>query len=182
MTPPVDDEFVAFTDAAGHARAVEARARRHERLAAAAEVASWLGTLRDLAERRARVSVTTRSRRVVTGWLVGLSTDRLVLALAAGDLLHVRLAAVRLVRPEPGPPAPVATGDRAAPAEVTLEDVLDAAAETGGPVVLHVRDMADPLRGMLVGLGEDVATVRLEGPGRQTVYLPLAAIDAVSAP
>ncbi|HSK25029.1 MAG TPA: hypothetical protein VK906_17725 [Egicoccus sp.] len=179
MMPPVDDEFVALTDAAGHAEAVEARARRHERLAAAADTASWLGTLRDLAERGARVSVTTRSGRVVTGWLVGLSTDRLVLALAGGDLLHLRVAAVRIVRPEPGPPAPVATGDRAAPAEVTLEDVLDAAAESGGPVVVHVRDTADPVRGTLVGLGEDIATLRLEGPGRQTLYLPLAAIDAV---
>jgi hypothetical protein len=181
VTPPVDDEFVAFTDAAGHAEAVEARARRHQRLAAASETASWLGTLRDLAERGARVSVTTRSRRRVSGWLVGLSTDRLVLAVTGEEMLHVRLAAVRLVRPEPGPPAPVATGDRAAPAEVTLEDVLDAVAERGGPVVLHLRDVADPLRGTLVGLGEDVATLRLEGPGRQTVYLPLAAIDAVIA-
>lgn len=179
MTPPVDDELVAFTDAAGHARAVEARARRRDRLAAAAETASWLGTLRDLAERRARVSITTRSRRVVTGWLTGLSTDRLVLVLATGDRLHVRLAAVRIVRPEPGPPAPVAMGDRAAPAEVTLEDVLDAAAEAGVPVVLHVCDVTDPLRGVLVGLGDDVASLRLDGPDRQTVYVPLATIDAV---
>lgn len=179
MSPPVDDEFVAFTDAAGHAAAVEARARRNERLAAAAEVASWLGTLRDLAERGTRVAVTTRSRRVVTGWLVGLSSDRLVLALPAGDVLHLRLAAARVVRPEPGPPAPVATGDRAAPTEVTIEDVLDVAAEAGGPVVLHVRDVPEPVRGRLLGLGEDVATVRLDAPGRQTVYLPLAAIDAV---
>lgn len=176
---PFDDEFVALTDAVGHAEAVEARARRHERLAAAAEVASWLGTLRDLAEQGARVAVTTRGRRVVAGWLVGLSTDRLVLATATGETCHVRVAAVRMVRPEPGPPAPVATGDRAAPAEVTVEDVLDAAAEAGDDVVLHVRDVADPVRGALVGLGEDVATLRLDGPRRQTVYLPLAAIDAV---
>lgn len=179
MAAPVDDEYVALTDAAGHAEAVAARARRHERLAAAAGTASWLGTLRDLAERGVRVAVGTRSARTVSGWLIGLSTDHLVLALPADERLHLRLAAVRFVRPEPGPVAPAAMGDRAAPAEITVEDVLDAAAERGDPVVLHLRDVEDPVRGSLLGLGDDVATVRLEGPVGQAVYLPLEAIDAV---
>lgn len=180
VVSPPGDPYVELTDAAAHAAAVRARAERRERHDRATEVATWLGTLRDLTERAATVVLSTRDARTLRGWLMGLSSDQLVLGLPGGGRIHLRLAALRMVRPEPGSVAPPASGDRLAPVDATIEDVIDGLAEEGGSVVLHVRDLADPLRGEVRAIGEDVVTLRLTGPGRAVVYVPVGAVDAVA--
>lgn len=181
MAQPEDgiDPYVELTDAAAHAAAIQARAERRERHDRAAETATWLGTLRDLTERAAAVVLLTRDARSLRGSLIGLSSDHLVLGLPSGGRIHLRLAAVRTVRPEAGRAAPTASGDRPAPADATLEDVIDGLAEQGGPAVLHVRDLADPLHGEVHGIGEDVVTFRLASPEPAVVYLPVGSVDAV---
>lgn len=181
MTHPREpsDPFVDLTDAAATDAAVQARAERRDRQERAAATATWIGTLRDLAERRGAVALTTPSGRALRGALVGVSNDHLVLAQTSGEQVHLRLAAVRAVRPEPGQPDRPATGDRPAPVDATVEDVLDGLVEDGRPAVLLVRDLADPVRGEVCGVGEDVVTVRLAGPERQLVYLPATAVDGV---
>ncbi|MFA9446357.1 hypothetical protein [Egicoccus sp. AB-alg6-2] len=185
MAEPVEhdgtsgDPYVGLVDDAAHAAAVRARAERRERHDRAVELATWLGTLRDLAERAEPVALAIRGGRSLRGRLVGLGGDHVALALAGGGRVLVRLGAVRAARVEPGRHTPTAAGDRPAPGTSTVDDAIDELAASGGTVVLYVRDLVDPLRGEVQGIGEDVVTVRLDGPERLVAYLPAASIDAV---
>jgi hypothetical protein len=89
----------------------------------------------------------------------------------------IALEATRTVRPEPGQPAPPAMGDRDTAQDRTLAEALARSVEERRPVVLVLRDVEDPLQGEVIGLGEDVVTLRLGGVDRGTVYLPLDAVD-----
>jgi len=177
--PEPGDPFLDLADQAAHDAAVRSRAERRERHERAVETGTWLGTLRDLAERRAVLVLHVRGGRPLRGHLLGLSSDHLVLATASGARAHLRLAAVRAARPEPGRGAPPASGDREAPSRATVEDVLDMLAEERGSAALLLRDVVDPLRGRVEGIGEDVVTLRLEGADPALVYLPTAAVDGV---
>jgi hypothetical protein len=83
------------------------------------------------------------------------------------------------VVPEPGAPAPVATGDRDHAQDRTLIEALHRRLEDHREVVILLRDTAEPVRGAVLGMGEDVLTVRVDGGERATLYLPTAAIVAV---
>jgi hypothetical protein len=178
-TPPARDPYVDLADEAAHEAAIRARAERRARRDRAAEVATWVGTLRDLAERQVAVSLRVRSGRVHRGALVGLGLDHVALRLPAGSLALVSLAAARTVRPEPGEPAPPAMGDRESAQDRTLIEALARLVDERRPVVLVVRDVDEPLHGEVIGFGEDVVTLRLSGADHGTVYVPLAAIDEV---
>jgi hypothetical protein len=175
--PPARDPFVDLADDAAHEAAVRARSEQRRREELAAEVATWVGTLRDLAERELVVSLRARSGRIHRGALVAVAADHVALRLHAGSLALVALGAIRTVRPEPGQPAPPAMGDRGVAQDRTLVESLARAIEERREVVIVVRDVTDPVQGEVVGLGEDVATVRLLGGDRGTVYLPLDAVD-----
>jgi hypothetical protein len=177
--PPARDRFVELADEAAHEAAVRARAEQRSREERATEVASWVGTLRDLAERRLPVSLRASSGRVHRGALVAVGTDHVVLQLHAGTLALISLAATRAVRPEPGRTAPPVMGDRESAQDRTLIEAFARVVEDRRPVVLVIRDLEDPLQGEVIGLGEDVVTLRLEGGDRGTVYVPLAAVDEV---
>jgi hypothetical protein len=178
--PPTRDPYLDLADDAAHEAAVRARTEQREREERAAEVATWMGTLRDLAERGVAVSLRARSGRIHRGALVGLGTDHVAVRLHAGSLVLVSLAATRTVRPEPGELAPAAMGDRDRAQDRTLVEALARLVEERRPVMLVVRDVEDPLQGEVLGLGEDVLTLRLRGGDRGTVYLPLAAVDEVA--
>jgi hypothetical protein len=177
--PPARDPFVELADEAAHEAAVRARAELRGREERAAEVATWVGTLRDLAERRLTVSLRARSGRVHRGALVAIGKDHVALRLLAGSMALISLDATRTVRPEPGRPAPPAMGDRENAQDRTLIEAFARAVEDREPVVVVVRDVEDPLQGEVIGLGEDVVTLRLEGTDRGTVYLPLTVVDEV---
>jgi hypothetical protein len=177
--PPARDPYVDLADEASHEAAVRARAEERDRRERATELATWVGTLRDLAERRAVVSLRSRSGRVHRGALVGMGLDHVVLERPGGSLVLLALDAVRTVRPEPGEAAPPAMGDRESPQDRTLAEVLHRLVEGRRPVVLVVEEVAEPLHGQVIGFGEDVVTLRLTGAERGTVYLPLATVDEV---
>jgi hypothetical protein len=177
--PPPRDPYVDLADEASHEAAVRARTEERDRRERATELATWVGALRDLAERRAVVSLRARSGRVHRGALVGVGLDHVVLERPVGALVLLALEAVRTVRPEPGEPAPPAMGDRESPQDRTLAEALQRLVEGRHPVVLVVEDVAEPLHGLVIGFGEDVVTLRLTGADRGTVYLPLAAVDEV---
>jgi hypothetical protein len=178
--PPARDPYVELADEATHEAAVRARAEQRAREERAAEVATWIGTLRDLAERGVAVSLRARSGRTHRGALVGVGTDHVALRSHAGSLVLVALTATRTLRPEPGEHAPAAMGDRARSQDRTLIEALARLVEERRPVVLAVRDVGEPLQGEVLGLGEDVLTLRLRGGDRGTVYLPVAVIDEVA--
>jgi hypothetical protein len=178
-SPPAPDPYLELADEAAHEAAVRARTEGRHRRERASEVATWIGTLRDLAEREVAVSLRARSGRVHRGAIVGLGPDHVAVRLPAGSLALIALDAVRTVRPEPGRPAPPAMGDREAAQDRTLVEVVHRAVEDRQPLVLVVRDLPDPLHGEVIGLGDDVLTLRLGGADRGTVYLPLDALEEV---
>jgi hypothetical protein len=180
--PPESDPFVELTDRAALREAVTARGNERERRERAAEVATWDGTLRDLAEQGTNLVIRTSGDRVNRGVLIAVGIDHVAVRLANGSTLLIAADTVRSVRPEPGRSAPVAMGDRERSQDRTLTEVLAIVIESRPEVVLSLRDSVDPLVGTVIGVGEDVATVRLSGGDRPTVYLPLAAIRELLVP
>jgi hypothetical protein len=151
----------------------------------AAELATWTGTLRDLAERGDAVVLHLEGGATRRGWLRAIGLDHLAITTEVGGTALVALASVRAVRPEPGVIASAATGDRAGSQDRTLLEAIQAFVLVGDPLVVGVRDVAVPLQGRLLGLGEDVLTLRVAtDPGgvAGTVYVPEGAIREVVLP
>jgi len=88
----------------------------------------------------------------------------------------VRASAIRSLRPEPGSAAAVAAGDRERSEGRTLVEVIGRLVEEGARVVLGLQGVDDPLAGVLLGLGEDVITLRVEPGEAGVVYVPTAAV------
>jgi hypothetical protein len=176
---PEPDPYLGLTDEARVRAAVMARSAERQRRERAAELATWVGTLRDLAEREVAVVVRVVGDHAHRGRLAAIGVDHVAIGLGSGTLALVSLAAVRSVRPEPGRPAPVAMGDRERSQDRTLLEVLDHVLADHGRVAIGLLDLADPLTGVLIGLGEDVLTVRVDGAGRDVVYAPSAAVREV---
>jgi hypothetical protein len=170
------DPYVALADEAVHRAAVASRREERDRRDRASELATWLGALRDLAERDVEVSVGCAAGRGHRGRLVAVGPDHLGLRLPTGALVLVALDTVRSVRPEPGHRGGAAMGDREPPADRTLAEVLQDLADRDGTAAIALRDVADPLQGTVLGLGEDVMTLRLDTAQRETVLVPLCAI------
>lgn len=176
---PGADPFVGLADDAVHEAAVRARQDRQARHQAAIEVATWVGTLRDVAERDVPIVLGVAGARRHRGVLTGLARDHVAMRLTSGVLVLVALDLVRSVRPDPGAAAPPSTGDREHALDRTLGEVLQRYLEHERILVLRLRDDDDPIRATVVGLGEDVLTLRLAGDAHGTVYVPLAAVAEV---
>jgi hypothetical protein len=180
--PPEPDPFVELTDRAVLRDAVDARGRERDRHDRAVDVATWHGTLRDLAERGAHLTVRTAGDRIHRGVLLAVGVDHVALRLANDTTVLIADDTLRSVRPEPGSVAPVAMGDRERSQDRTLAEVLAIVIEERREVVLALRETADPVTGTIIGLGEDVVTVRMYGGDRTTAYLPLGAIREIVVP
>ena len=174
--PGDPDPYLDLSDGARLAEQVAARRERRDRLERASEVATWEGTLEDLVERQPVVSLRLAGGRSRRGRLVGLGRDHLAIRAASGQLALVRVAAVRSLRPEPGEPAPVATGDRARSSGRLMLEVLDEALVERERLVAILADVPDPVTGLLLGVGEDVLTLRLDAAADGVLYLPVGAI------
>jgi hypothetical protein len=179
-SPEVPDEaYLALEDDARHAAAVAARSERQQRLQRASEVATWAGTLEDLAERRLPVVLRVAGSRTFRGSLVAAEADLVALRSDADQLVVVRADAVRSLRPQPGVPVAVATGDRQRVAGRRLVDVLQELTEERARVLLGLDGIEEQVAGRLRALGEDVVTLELESTPRALVYLPLQAVQDV---
>lgn len=176
---PDQDPFVELADDAAHEAALRSWTQEREHTSRASRTATWIGTLRDLAERALEVSVTTASGRRHRGALVGLATDHLALRCEGPRRVLVALAAVRVVRPEPGRRLGATTGHRSPPVDRTLADALDRCVEEGVQVTLVLDGVTEPLHGGPVSIGEDVLDLRLSAGEPARVLLPLAAVVEV---
>lgn len=174
-----DDPFLDLEDEARHAAEVAARSERSQRLQRASEVATWAGTLADLAERRLPVVVEVAGGRSVHGNLVAAEPELLGLRTATGQLVILRASAVRLLRPQPGLPVAVATGDRDRVRGRRFVEVLQELTEDRVRVLLGLDGVPEPIAGTLRSLGEDVVSLELASVPPGLVYLPLAAIQEV---
>jgi hypothetical protein len=178
---PPRDAFVELADEAQHEMVVRERIEARARRERSSELATWLGTLRDLAERGADVVLRGSSGDVHRGRLVGVALDHVTLALPTGARLLVPLTELRQLSSRSSRGLPPAAGDRDAAQDRLLVDALERCLEQRRTVVLRLRDLDAPLRGELVALGDDVLTVRADGAGG-THYVPVEAIAEVLLP
>jgi hypothetical protein len=174
---PADDDLSDLLDEAALDAAARARRAAREGRDRARELATWVGTLRDLVERAAVVQVRTVTATTPTGTLVGVAADHLVLRLRGGGLAVVARAATTGVQVVDGPArAAPAAGDRRAPTDRALLEVLDRWREDGAEVHLTARGGATE-RGRIETVGEDVLSLTSSAG---TVHLPADAIVSVT--
>lgn len=177
--PPDRDRYLELGDRARLQEEIAARSEERSRLLRASEVATWAGTLEDLAERRATVVVRLAGGRTHRGTLVALGRDHVAVRTPGGQLAVLATSAVRTIRPEPGTAAAAATGDRERAAGRTLAELLERCREEATRIVVGLDGVDDPLTGEVAALGEDVVTFRVDAHDHALVYVPLSAVSAI---
>lgn len=175
---PGEDPLVGLTDDARVADAIAERADQRDLTARATELATLVGTLRDLAERHAGVGVTTTSGRSMRGSAVGVAVDHVVVATRAGQRVFVHLDHVAVVRPDPDGRVPLAQGDRDHAQDLLL---LERCARwvVDRPTVAIGVVGGDLLRGRLLAVSEDLLSVSLDG-SRLPTYVAARAVEVVA--
>jgi len=177
--PGGDDLHLELTDDARLAEEIATRTERRSRTERAAELATWAGTLHDLAEREVAAVIRLDGGRSYRGTIAAVGVDHVAIRTVGGTLALLLRAAIRAVRPEPGLRAPVATGDRERSVGRALEEILLRLSEDGTRVALGLQGLDEPLSGHVLGLGEDVITLGVDAGEQGIVYLPAAALRAV---
>lgn len=140
-----------------------------------------------MAEARADVTLSVEPGTKVSGRLVGVARDFVVVEARRSNPVLVSTSAITALAPAAQPPAgrrgaaggpaTESPGGRRRPAlELTLAGALDALAGERAPVV--VRAGTEPVVGAVVACGEDVVTIRTDGSPRP-VYVPVSAVKWV---
>lgn len=141
----------------------------------AATAATWTGTLVELAEKRSRVVLLVGGGRLA-GTVEAVGPDFCVLVLAGGRPVLVNLARIAAVVTEaPRGKSPV-SGSRLPSLELSLVAALSVLAEERAPVQIAVGD-GHHVSGDLVGVGEDVITLRSHGTQPEAALVPLANVE-----
>ena len=143
----------------------------------ATESATLLGTLVDLAESATAVTVWLRGGRRHDGRPVGIGNDFVVLR-DRGEHVTIRLAAVSVVRPQPGQVARAATGDRAAALDLGLTELLSRLVDDQPEVAVVVGEH-DAMAGTLLAVGADVLTIRVAPGDDGVAYCSAEAVSSV---
>lgn len=161
---------------AARADALAGARDRARSLARQAEVsATFAGTLLDLAEHGAAVSLTCAGGRRVDGTIRAIGVGLVVVDDRAGDVVGVQLGAIALVRPAPGTTAASATGARSPALDLTLGELLARLVEDR-PEVAMALVTGDVVAGELLAVGEDVATVRVAPGAGGVAYVSLSSV------
>ncbi|MEM9202600.1 MAG: hypothetical protein AAGC53_13120 [Actinomycetota bacterium] len=156
--------------------AARARARQRWLERQAAEEASLVGVLLDLAERNRPVNVTTTGGHRVSGPIVAVGADFGVLRdQRLGDAI-VPTVSIALVRPTPGDDLPV--GDRAVNMVLAFGDALMELAPDRPECIVAVG--SEQLRGDVRSVSPDVVVLALDGDRRDLVHISVGAIDHVT--
>jgi len=174
--PPDRDRYLELGDDARLAEEISARSERRSRLLRASEVATWVGTLADLVERRSPVVVRLAGKRTYRGAPVALGRDHVAVRTPSRQVALLSLSALRSVRPEPGTAAPPATGDRERSEGRTLAEIIERCAEESRRLVLGLDGVDELLTGQVTALGEDVLTFRVDAEDHGVLYLPVQAV------
>lgn len=176
--PVTDQDLTSLLDDARSDDAAAQRSRRRWLLQQAQSDARLSGLLLQAFEHGQTVTVNTTTGTSHTGRVAHVGPDFCALRTAAATTL-VRLEAVATLVPGAGVDPPAAADHRAPPAVGPnfIESLAEQAADRP-PVTLELRGQTHPVRGTLVGVGTDVATVELSGRG--VVYVSLPSVAAVS--
>lgn len=175
---PEADPTVELRDDEALRQAVEERGRERMMTRISAESATFVGTLRDLAERRAGATLLLVDDHTVQGTLLAVGVDHVVLATEARQHTYVRTDDISLARADQDVRVPVAQGNRPSSDPMSLLERL-ARWEPERPVLaVLVRGRRDPVRGRLTAVGEDVISLDV-ADDRHPSYLPAQAIHAI---
>lgn len=142
----------------------------------AAQEATLVGILVDLAERRSVVALSTTGGRRHRGVIGSVGADFIAVRAAAGPDVLIALAAVAMVRtlPDEGPVA----GDRVVVVQLTLAEVLrELAADRERVAVLAGTEV---VAGELRSVGVDLVVLRTDGTPPAGAYLPLGTVSEVT--
>lgn len=173
---PGTEPTVALRDAAVAEAAAEERLRQRRLTRVAAETATLVGTLRDLAEHGAGVVLHVAGDRRLQGRLVAVADDHVVVRTPGDREVHVRTDRVGSLRVDAEVAVGIPQGDRPAAQDLRLLERLAGWVDTTD-VALLVDGRADPLRGRLVAVGEDLVT--LVDDGHRPVHVAACAIAVV---
>jgi hypothetical protein len=158
--------------------AADARSRRHWLRGQLDAEATLRGVLVEVAERDDPVTMTTTAGATHSGRVDTVGADYLALD-ESGAMVLVPMAAVAHLRVAGRGPA--GADRRPAPDDARrLTDVLADLAAARERVVVRGGPNAD--RGTLVAFGQDVLTVRTDGPPSATVYVALASLSELGLP
>jgi hypothetical protein len=175
--PSADDLVAAFGVWAADERAKDAataRSRRRWLEEEARASATFTGLLVDMAESEAPVVLGVGTERL-SGRVMGVGLDFLVLEAAGGNPALVVLNAVSAIWPSPESKPSVATGDREPTLELSLAAALSLMAEQRLPVSLMLSG-GHEVAGDLVAVGEDVLTVQISRQPKRLASAPLASL------
>ena len=171
------DDFLAdLARWAARERTHEAAAERSRTRSLADQSVSastWMGLLVDLAEAGAQVTLSVRPGLARSGRLVGVAHDFVVLEQSGRGPLLVRTDALEAVTPSAGLGPATRAGERGAPTDLSLAAALEALAGERAPASVQIGSQT--VTGTITGCGEDVVTIRSDGPSRY-VYAALNAI------
>ncbi len=176
--PPTDDPFVRLTDEGRVTEAIRDRNDERELRRQASEMATFAGTMRDLAEARRGVTVRCATGRAYQGALLAVAIDHLVIEAGERRTVHVAMDQVNAIAVDPTVSVGWAAGDRDAAQDRTLGEVLADVVGAQPAVVLVTRGDGEPHRGRLLAVGEDVVSVRVEGSG-SVRYVPSSALSEI---
>lgn len=173
------DPTVDLLDEGSVDAAVAARLARRRNEQVEADIATFVGMLRDVAERRVGVTVHGDDDRRFQGIVIAVAADHLVMVTPARQRVCLRLEAVHLVRVEPGSAAAVPRGDRPAAQDLLLVERLARWLDDPPHVAMYIAGRDEPIRGRLVAVGEDVVTVRGDHDHHPT-WIAAAAVRCVA--
>jgi hypothetical protein len=159
-------------------QAATARSRERWLRQQAAETATMVGTLVDLAEEGADVAVVVGAR-TVTGRLTGVGRDGFVVAEPSGAATVVplaRLGALRVAGRRSG--TGEASGERRAAGEWRVTDALAALAADRSQVRLGLTG-GETMTGTVLSVGEDVMTLQLPADGLRA-HVALASLETAT--
>lgn len=184
MTEAVPDDLVAAIAgwAVDAASDQAARERADVRLLAqqAAEEATVVGLLLDVAERGEPVVARTTAGRQHRGRVVCVGGDFVVIREPPQPPSLLALAAVTSVRPQAvGWRDPIPSGARRSPLVVSLRAVLTGLAADRPRVQVACVGDEQPLAGELRAVGTDLVTLALDGPQHRVAHVNLASIADV---
>lgn len=155
-------------------QSADERSRERWLTTAADADATFSGVLLELAERGAAVTVATVAGRRVHGTVSVLGCDFASIRRRDADEVLVSLGAVTSLRTSPG--VVPAVGERVVTTDLRLGDVLAELLADRVRVHLVVGDGRDPVSGTLRSVGQDLVTVRGDGPDQGLSYVPLRAV------
>ena len=169
------DRLDALLADAVAAEAGRIRASQRHLRQAAQEEATFAGTLVDLAERAAAVTVHTTDRRAHHGTTAAVGRDFVVVRDGDRPPVIVASRAIAFVREHVRLRADTA-GDRKAPVDTTFSILLAGLAGDRPLVQLGVSGSDNLWLGELRAVGRDVVTFGLEAESGATLYVPLASV------